>query len=86
MQESRRLGMNFITPEHITIALLSVGDVGARQVVHKCACCNASNRCGLTEECAALLQSIALPLIVASMVPDTKTALCPAGWARTRRQ
>ncbi len=30
--------MNFITPEHITIALLSVGDVGARQVVQKCAC------------------------------------------------
>ena len=25
--------MNFITPEHITIAMLSVGDVGARQVV-----------------------------------------------------
>ena len=29
--------MNFITPEHITIALLSVGDVGARQIVQKCA-------------------------------------------------
>ena len=29
--------MNFITPEHITIALLSVGDCGARQIVQKCA-------------------------------------------------
>jgi hypothetical protein len=35
VQESRRLGMNFIMPEHIIIALLSVGDVGARQVVQR---------------------------------------------------
>ena len=34
-QESRRLGMNFIMPEHIIIAMLSVGDVGARQVVQR---------------------------------------------------
>lgn len=34
-QESRRLSMNFITPEHITIAMLSVGDIGARKVVQR---------------------------------------------------
>ena len=35
-QESRRLSMNFISPEHIIIALLSVGDGGARKALQRC--------------------------------------------------
>lgn len=45
--------MNFITPEHITIALLSVGDCGARQIVQKCATRSDTRRA--SSRCAAPL-------------------------------
>ena len=92
--------MNFITPEHITIAMLSVGDVGARQVVHKCAGCTDS------------VPPISPAILLATSAPSTAgsqghaqlchvctslrqsfgpclraqhTAIEPAGWEWTRR-
>jgi ATP-dependent Clp protease ATP-binding subunit ClpC len=35
LSESRRLGMNFIAPEHVLVALVSIGDVGARRVLER---------------------------------------------------
>ncbi len=34
-QESRELGHNYISPEHVVLALFSVGNVGAAQVIQK---------------------------------------------------
>ena len=33
LQESRRMGMSFIAPEHLLLALLSVGDAGSRRLL-----------------------------------------------------
>ena len=35
LQESRELGHSYISPEHVVLALFSVGNVGAAQVIQK---------------------------------------------------
>lgn len=35
VQESRKLGHNTITTEHIVVALFSVGDVGSKRVLER---------------------------------------------------
>ncbi len=35
VQEARKLGHNYISPEHVVLALFSVGNVGAKQVIEK---------------------------------------------------
>ncbi len=37
LMESRRMSMSFITPEHIILAVLSVGDPTSRRVFARCA-------------------------------------------------
>ena len=37
LMESRRMSMSFITPEHILLAVLSVGDATSRRVFEGCA-------------------------------------------------
>lgn len=33
LMESRRMSMSFITPEHIALAVLAVGDAGSRALL-----------------------------------------------------
>ena len=36
MQKSRQLGQNYISPEHIVLALFTTGDSGAKAVIERC--------------------------------------------------
>lgn len=35
MQEARKLGQNYISSEHVVLALFSVGNVGVKQVIDR---------------------------------------------------
>ena len=37
MQKSRQLGQNYISPEHIVLALFVAGDSAVKAVIEKCA-------------------------------------------------
>lgn len=37
LMESRRMSMSFITPEHILLAVLAVGDASSRKLLEGCA-------------------------------------------------
>ena len=36
-QKSRQLGQNYISPEHIVLALFTTGDTGIKAVIDRCA-------------------------------------------------